>query len=107
MKNDDIVRFFHMAKILVTGGAGYIGSHTAHLLLGRGHDVQILDDLSRGHRHNVPPDRLHVLSLSDTSRVAALLADKVDHPGEDVEGPDEARDPFHGATIYAEPVALA
>lgn len=62
-----------MAKILVTGGAGYIGSHTAHLLMARGHDVQIVDDLSRGHQHNVPPERLHVLNLLDTAGVTALL----------------------------------
>jgi len=65
-----------MARILVTGGAGYIGSHTTHLLLRRGHDVQVLDDLSRGHRHNVPPERLHELSLADTSRLTTLLRDR-------------------------------
>lgn len=62
-----------MAKILVTGGAGYIGSHTAHLLLGRGHEVQVVDDLSRGHRHNVAPERLHIINLADTQRLADLL----------------------------------
>jgi UDP-glucose 4-epimerase len=65
-----------MAKILVTGGAGYIGSHTAHLLLGRGHDVQVVDDLSRGHRHNVPEERLTVLELSDTPRLTEFLRAK-------------------------------
>jgi UDP-glucose 4-epimerase len=62
-----------MAKILVTGGAGYIGSHTAHRLLARGHEVQIVDDLSRGHRHNVDEGRLHVLNLSETERLTGLL----------------------------------
>ncbi len=64
-----------MAKILVTGGAGYIGSHTTHLLLARGHDVQVVDDLSRGHRHNVPDGRLHVLTLADTPGLTTLLSD--------------------------------
>jgi UDP-glucose 4-epimerase len=41
-------------KILVTGGAGYIGSTTARLLLHKGHTVTILDNLSRGHRGSVP-----------------------------------------------------
>jgi UDP-glucose 4-epimerase len=68
-----IVQFVWMPKILVTGGAGYIGSHTAHLLLRRGHDVQVVDDLSRGHRHNVAEERLHVLDLADTSRLTELL----------------------------------
>ena len=68
-----------MAKILVTGGAGYIGSHTAHRLAGRGHDVQVVDDLSRGHRHNVAEQRLHVLDLADTPRLAELLGEhKID-----------------------------
>jgi UDP-glucose 4-epimerase len=42
--------------ILVTGGAGYIGSVTAELLRARDHGVVILDDLARGHRAAVPPD---------------------------------------------------
>ncbi len=37
-------------RILVTGGAGYIGSHTAHHLVKAGHDVTVFDDLGRGHR---------------------------------------------------------
>lgn len=41
-------------RILVTGGAGFIGSHVATLLLENGHDVAIVDDLSTGHEENVP-----------------------------------------------------
>jgi UDP-glucose 4-epimerase len=41
-------------RLLVTGGAGYIGSVVAALLLGRGHDVTVLDSLARGHRAAVP-----------------------------------------------------
>src|SRR5436190_591555 len=41
-------------RLLVTGGAGYIGSVVAALLLGRGHDVTVLDSLERGHRAAVP-----------------------------------------------------
>ncbi len=63
-----------MPKILVTGGAGYIGSITAHLLLRRGHEVVVIDDLSRGHRENVPAERLHVARLQDTGAVTELLA---------------------------------
>lgn len=43
-------------KVLVTGGAGYIGSHTVRALLAQGHDVTVLDNLSRGHRAAVPPE---------------------------------------------------
>ena len=41
-------------KLLVTGGAGYIGSHTAHQLVEEGHDIVVLDNLYSGHRWAVP-----------------------------------------------------
>ncbi|MEQ1886223.1 MAG: UDP-glucose 4-epimerase GalE [Bryobacteraceae bacterium] len=62
-----------MPKILVTGGAGYIGSITTRHLLHRGFDVLVVDDLSRGHRENVAAERLHVHRLQDTDAVARLL----------------------------------
>jgi len=43
-------------KVLVTGGAGFIGSHVADRLLADGHDVVILDDLSNGHVENLQPN---------------------------------------------------
>lgn len=43
-------------SILVTGGAGFIGSHVARHLLQRGHRVLVLDDLSGGFKENVPPE---------------------------------------------------
>jgi UDP-glucose 4-epimerase len=43
-------------RVLLTGGAGFIGSHVAERLLARGHEVIVVDDLSRGKRENVPPD---------------------------------------------------
>src|SRR5437899_12242021 len=42
-------------KILVVGGAGYIGSVCAELLLDEGHGVTIFDNLSEGHRHAIDP----------------------------------------------------
>ena len=43
-------------RVLVTGGAGYIGSITSEVLLKRGHDVVVFDNLSQGHRAAVPAD---------------------------------------------------
>ena len=42
-------------RILITGGAGYVGSVSAEAFLQAGHDVVVLDDLSTGHRGAVPP----------------------------------------------------
>jgi UDP-glucose 4-epimerase len=43
-------------KVLITGGAGYIGSHAVREFLDAGHQVVVLDDLSKGHREAVPKD---------------------------------------------------
>jgi UDP-glucose-4-epimerase GalE len=62
-----------MTKLLVTGGAGYIGSHTVHLLGKRGYDVTVVDDLSRGHEHNVGKARFHKLNLLETDALSELM----------------------------------
>ncbi|HZT80563.1 MAG TPA: UDP-glucose 4-epimerase GalE [Gemmataceae bacterium] len=66
-------------RILVTGGAGYIGSHAVRLFLARGHDVWVCDNLSTGHRKAVPADRLLVADLEDTHRLDhALLMHRIE-----------------------------
>lgn len=62
-----------MPKILVTGGAGYIGSITSRYLIARGYEVVVVDDLSRGHRHSVPPELLRVVSLQDTDALTQSM----------------------------------
>ncbi|MGA8578762.1 MAG: NAD-dependent epimerase/dehydratase family protein, partial [Bryobacteraceae bacterium] len=60
-------------KILVTGGAGYIGSHTVRLLLERGYDVAVVDNLSKGYRQNVPAGRLYEMDIADTAAIEELM----------------------------------
>ena len=60
-------------SILVTGGAGYIGSHAALLLRGRGERVVVLDDLSRGFRQAVLDAPLIVGKVGNRDAVLALL----------------------------------
>jgi UDP-glucose-4-epimerase GalE len=60
-------------RILVTGGAGYIGSHAVRLFLARGHDVWVYDNLSYGHREAVPADRLVVGDLAEGPRFDHVL----------------------------------
>jgi UDP-glucose 4-epimerase len=66
-------------RLLVTGGAGYIGSIVAQQLLAAGHDVTVLDDLSRGHRAAVPEGARFVeASLLDEDAVRAAFQDGFD-----------------------------
>lgn len=61
-------------NLLVTGGAGYIGSVTTEILLERGHRVVVLDDLSSGHRDAVPPEAAFVhADVADADMVRYAL----------------------------------
>src|SRR4051794_15279061 len=60
-------------RILITGGAGYIGSHAVRLFLERGHDVWVYDNLAVGHRAAVPAERLIVGDLAETQRLDHAL----------------------------------
>src|SRR5690625_74669 len=63
-----------VVKVLVTGGAGYIGSVTTEALLARGHEVTVLDNLSTGHREAVPEGADFVLGdVADFERVSGIL----------------------------------
>jgi UDP-glucose 4-epimerase len=66
-------------KLLVTGGAGYIGSIVAQQLLGAGHEVVVLDNLERGHRAAVPEGaRLLEVDLRDAEGVRDAVAEGFD-----------------------------
>lgn len=60
-------------RILVTGGAGYVGSHAVRVLSTAGHDVWVYDNLTRGHREAVPARRLVVGELADRPLLTETL----------------------------------
>jgi UDP-glucose 4-epimerase len=63
-------------RAIVTGGAGFIGSHVVDLLVERGDEVVVLDDLSHGKRENIHPDaRLVVADIRDPEAVARTFAE--------------------------------
>jgi len=66
-------------RLLVTGGAGYIGSIVAQQLLAGGHEVVVLDSLERGHRDAVPEGaRLLEVDLRDAGAVRDAVAEGFD-----------------------------
>jgi UDP-glucose 4-epimerase len=68
-------------RVVVTGGAGYIGSHMTALLVERGHDVVVVDDLSGGHRDAVSPGATLVAEKTSSAAMsdACRGADAVIH----------------------------
>jgi len=91
-------------KILVTGGAGFIGSHIVDGLREAGHGVAVIDDLSSGARENLPPDvPLHVVDIVDGQAVAAVFArerpDAVCHQAAQMSVSRSVRDPLFDAQV--------
>ena len=62
-----------MGAILVTGGAGYIGSHVAKALAGAGRQVVVIDDLSNGHRAAARWGELVVSDVHDVKRLRETI----------------------------------
>ena len=65
-------------KVAVTGGAGYIGSHTVAELVHQGHEVTVIDDFSAGHRAAVPEPRVALLE-ADIGDLDAMTRGLVGH----------------------------
>jgi UDP-glucose 4-epimerase len=63
-------------RILVTGGAGYVGSHCVRYLLAAGHEVVVYDNLKRGHEAAVPRTALIVGDLRDQAKLSAVVAER-------------------------------
>lgn len=91
-------------KILVTGGAGFIGSHVVDLALSRGHQVAILDDLSSGRMENVPEGatffHCDIRDKDATTRVfESFRPDAVSHQAAQASVSISMRDPVLDANI--------
>jgi UDP-glucose 4-epimerase len=85
--------------VLVTGGAGYIGSHMVHALVDAGRDVVVLDDLSTGFRWALPRQaRLVVGDIGDQALVERLITENdvvaILHFAGSIVVPDSIRDPL-------------
>ncbi len=85
---------------LITGGAGFIGSHTTRLLLAQGHQVTVLDNFSSGQEENIPEHprlRLVVGDIADPTAVAIALTgtDHVLHLAAQVSVISSVEEPHH------------
>ncbi len=89
-------------KILLTGGAGFIGSHIAEAYIAEGHEVMIIDDLSHGKKENIPPEAEFVQIDIRSKKIEKIIKDfkpqvlnhhaaqinlrySIEHPVEDAE----------------------
>lgn len=93
-----------MIKVVVTGGAGFIGSNLVERLLELGHDVSVLDDLSSGYRKNVPAHPRLTFVEGDVRerravRRAMAGASAVFHLAASVGNKRPIDDPFHDAEV--------
>jgi len=91
-------------KILVTGGAGFIGSNVVDAYVAAGHEVAVLDNLATGREENVNPTaRLHRVDVRELAQVQAAIAsfrpDVVNHHAAQAEVPKSVADPGYDAQI--------
>ncbi|MCK2212951.1 NAD-dependent epimerase/dehydratase family protein [Actinomadura sp. ATCC 31491] len=101
-------------RVLVTGGAGFIGSNLVDRLLADGHEVHVVDDLSSGSRDNLTGAaasarfRLHVLDVRDAALVglaAELQPEVVCHLAAQISVRKSVADPAHDASLNVEGTA--
>ena len=92
-----------MPRALVTGGAGFIGSHVADLYLDNGYEVTILDNFASGRRENVP-SRARLIELDLTSEEAARVVregrfDVISHLGAQIDVRKSVANPMFDASV--------
>jgi UDP-glucose 4-epimerase len=92
-------------RILLTGGAGFIGSHVAAAFLAAGHRVTVVDDLSTGDRARVPPGAsFHLADVASPGLEEVFAREKpdiVDHHAAQISVTASARDPMADARVNA------
>ncbi len=91
-------------KILVTGGAGFIGSHVVDAYVSAGHEVAVIDNLSSGQSGHVnPAAQMNRLDIRDQEGVAATIAsfkpEIVNHHAAQSEVPKSVADPMYDASV--------
>ncbi|MBT6641889.1 MAG: NAD-dependent epimerase/dehydratase family protein [Planctomycetaceae bacterium] len=91
-------------KIIVTGGAGFIGSHIVDACLRAGHDIEIIDNLSTGSSENIPRDiTVHRIDIRDVLAVAEIFKtfqpDAVCHQAAQLSVSRSVREPLLDADI--------
>ena len=91
-------------RILVTGGAGFIGSNVADRFVALGHEVAVFDNLSSGFREFVPPKaKFYLGDLADAAAVDAAVADfrpdVVDHHAAQIDVRKSVTDPVFDARV--------
>jgi UDP-glucose 4-epimerase len=92
-----------MARILVTGGAGFIGSHIVDAHLSRGDEVLVLDDLSHGRRAHVPAEaRFEEMDIRDPAAAALIREwrpDVINHHAAQMDVRVSVSDPRFDASV--------
>ena len=90
-------------KIMVTGGAGFIGSHVVDAFLAAGHEVVVVDDLSSGHKANLDPRaRLYQMDIRDPALAEVFERERpevLDHHAAQIDVRKSVADPVFDADV--------
>jgi UDP-glucose 4-epimerase len=90
-------------KVLVTGGAGFIASHLSDRLISEGHDVVVVDDLSKGKIENIPPQaKFYEVDIRDKTLGDVFDSEQpevVFHHAAHADVTQSVRDPEHDASV--------